>query len=45
VSRGDGNHFRVAVVLVNEIEKKVKKPLDKSKKSAIISNVRGNPQK
>lgn len=30
VSRGDGNHFRFAVVQVNEIEKKCKKPLDKS---------------
>ena len=29
MSRGDGNHFRVAVVQVNEIEKKCKKPLDK----------------
>ena len=29
VSRGDGNHFRFAVVQVNEIEKKCKKPLDK----------------
>ncbi|MGN1158096.1 MAG: hypothetical protein ACI4TK_18145 [Agathobacter sp.] len=29
VSRGDGNHFRVAVVQVNEIKKKCKKPLDK----------------
>ena len=28
VSRGDGNHFRLAGVQVNEIEKKCKKPLD-----------------
>jgi hypothetical protein len=40
VSRGDRNHSQA----VNKIEKKFKKPLDKLKKSAIISNVRGNPQ-
>lgn len=30
VLRGGGNHFRFAVVQVNETEKKCKKPLDKS---------------
>ena len=43
LSRGDGNHFRFAVVQVNEIEKKCKKPLDKFQKYDIIKkNERGN---
>ena len=37
VSRGDGNHFRFAVVQVNEVEKNVKNPLTTSTKCAIIS--------
>ena len=36
VSRGDGNHFRVAVVQVNEIEKNVKNPLTNFQTCAII---------
>lgn len=35
-SRGDGNHFRVAAVQVNEIEKNVKNPLTNRQTCAII---------
>ena len=35
-SRGDGNHFRLAGVQVNEVEKNVKNPLTTSTKCAII---------